>query len=86
MVSITQFHGGTTHNIIPDEVQLSGTMRYLEHETGEMAKKRLTEIVNGVASAHGCIASITLQDGYPVTRNHPEAVNTFFEIAKTNNG
>ena len=82
VVSITQIHGGTTHNIIPDEVTLSGTMRYLERETGEMAKKRFSEIVNGVASAHGCDVSITLSDGYPVTRNHPEAVKTFFEIAK----
>ena len=82
VVSITQIHGGTTHNIIPDEVHLSGTMRYLKQETGEMAKQRFTEIVNGVASAHGCEASITLLDGYPVTKNHPEAVITFFDIAK----
>jgi len=82
VVSITQFHGGTTHNIIPDEVKLSGTMRYLEQETGEMAKKRFTEIVHGIASANGCEASITLRDGYPVTRNHPDAVEAFFEIAK----
>ena len=81
VVSITQIHGGTTHNIIPDEVTLSGTMRYLEQATGEMAKKRFAEIVNGVAEAHGCEASITLRDGYPVTRNHPEAVQAFFEIA-----
>jgi amidohydrolase len=81
VVSITQIHGGTTHNIIPDEVMLSGTMRYLEKETGEMAKLRFTEIVNSVAAAHGCEVKITLHDGYPVTRNHPEAVNTFFDVA-----
>jgi len=81
VVSITQIHGGTTHNIIPDEVKLSGTIRYLEQETGEMAKKRFAEIVHGVASAHGCEATITLRDGYPVTRNHPNAVETFFQIA-----
>lgn len=81
VVSITQIHGGTTHNIIPDEVTLSGTMRYLEIDTGKMAKQRFSEIVESVASAHGCEATITLQDGYPVTRNHPEAVKTFFDIA-----
>ena len=82
VVSITQFHSGTTHNIIPDEVTLSGTMRFLEEDTGALAKKRFTEIVNCVAQAHGCEATITLRDGYPVTRNHPDAVQTFFEIAK----
>ncbi|MBC8309990.1 MAG: amidohydrolase [Phycisphaerales bacterium] len=81
VVSITQFNGGSAHNIIPEEVKLVGTMRYLEQETGEMAKKRFVEIVNGVATAHGCEASITLHDGYPVTRNDEKAVETFFEIA-----
>ena len=81
VVSITQIHGGTTHNIIPDEVTFSGTIRYLEQETGTMAKQRFTEIVESVATAHGCETTITLLDGYPVTKNHPEAVNIFFEIA-----
>jgi len=81
VVSITQIHGGTTHNIIPDEVQLVGTIRYLEKETGEMAKERFHEIVTSVALAHGCTATIALHDGYPVTRNHKTAVQTFFDIA-----
>jgi hippurate hydrolase len=82
VVSITMFHSGTAHNVIPEEVKLVGTMRYLEKETGEMAKRRFREIVNGVAASHGCTASIDLRDGYPVTRNDPKAVETFFEIAK----
>ncbi len=81
VVSITQIHGGTTHNIIPDEVSFSGTIRYLEQETGEMARKRFVEIVEGISAAHGCEATITLRDGYPVTRNHADAVNTFFKVA-----
>ncbi|MCH2146914.1 MAG: amidohydrolase [Phycisphaerales bacterium] len=79
--SITQFHSGTTHNIIPDEVKLNGTMRYLQKETGEMAAKRFKEIVEGVAAAHGCEADVDLKFGYPVTKNHEDAVATFFDIA-----
>ncbi len=79
--SITQFHSGTTHNIIPDEVKLNGTMRYLQKETGEMAARRFKEIVEGVAVAHGCEADVNLKFGYPVTKNHEDAVNTFFNIA-----
>ena len=79
--SITQFHSGTTHNIIPDEVKLNGTMRYLQKETGEMAAKRFKEIVEGVAAAQGCEADVDLKFGYPVTKNHEDAVATFFDIA-----
>ena len=81
VVSITQFHSGTAHNIIPDEVKLVGTMRYLEQETGKMAKQRFKEIVTSVATAYGCKATVDLRDGYPVTRNDPKAVDTFFDIA-----
>ncbi len=81
VVSITQFHSGTAHNIIPEEVKLVGTMRYLEESTGKMAKERFNEIVNSISSAHGCSASIDLRDGYPVTRNDEKAVETFFNIA-----
>jgi amidohydrolase len=83
VVSITQIHGGTTHNIIPEEVKLVGTMRYLEESTGTLAKQRFQEIVEGVAKAHGCRATINLQDGYPVTRNDKNAVDNFLEISRT---
>jgi hippurate hydrolase len=82
VVSLTQVHGGTTHNIIPDEVVVSGTMRYLLPETGEMAKRRITEIAESIALAHGCTALVELKDGYPVTKNDPHAVDEFFRIAK----
>ena len=82
VVSLTQVHGGTTHNIIPDEVVVSGTMRYLLPETGEMAKRRFTEIAESIALAHGCTALVELKDGYPVTKNDPHAVDEFFRIAK----
>ena len=81
VVSITQFNGGTAHNVIPEEVKLVGTMRYLEKETGIMAKERFTDIVTGIAVAHGCTATIDLRDGYPVTRNDQKAVDQFFDIA-----
>lgn len=81
VVSLTQIHGGTTHNIIPGEVTIIGTIRYLEQSTGEMAKLRMKEIVESIAKAHDCKGVVALTDGYPVTRNDPNAVQTFFDIA-----
>ena len=82
VVSLTQIHGGTTHNIIPDEVKITGTMRYLEQMVGKMAKTRFKEIVESVAKAHDCVASVDLTDGYPVTCNDPDAVEQFFSVAR----
>jgi amidohydrolase len=83
VVSLTQIHGGTTHNIIPSSVDITGTIRFLQDPTGKMAKKRVKEISESIAAAHNCSAEVTLTDGYPVTRNDAGAVAQFFEIAKT---
>ncbi|UCD76093.1 MAG: amidohydrolase [Phycisphaerales bacterium] len=77
VVSVTQFHGGTTHNIIPERVMLEGTVRTLKPETQTMATERLKAIAGDVARAHGCRAEVDYIPGYPVTANSPEAVEIF---------
>ena len=73
VVSFTQFHGGSADNVIPEKVQLTGTIRTFEKEIGDMARRRLGEIAEAVAGAHGCKAEVEITEGYPVTYNHPEA-------------
>jgi amidohydrolase len=81
VVSVTQFHAGTTHNIIPDAAELTGTFRTLEDPTRAMVIQRLHDIAEHVAAAHGCTADLEIIDGYPVTRNHPDAVKQFTAAA-----
>lgn len=73
MVTFTQFHGGSADNVIPEKIELRGTIRSFDTEVGESARRRLTEIVEGVATAHGCRAQVQITEGYPVTFNDPEA-------------
>lgn len=73
VVSFTQFHGGSADNVIPEKVQLTGTIRTFEKEVGNMARRRLKEIAESVAQAHECSAKVEIAEGYPVTYNHPEA-------------
>lgn len=82
VVSITQFHGGTTHNIIPETVELMGTVRTLLPETQELAIRRINEIATHIAAAHGCEAEVDYQIGYPVTNNHADAVKIFNDTAR----
>jgi len=81
VVSTTQIHAGTTHNIIPDDVVMSGTVRTLRTETQQMAIERIKAIADGVARAHGCRAEVDYQIAYPVTLNDAGAVDTFRETA-----
>ncbi|ACJ15833.1 bifunctional carboxypeptidase/aminoacylase [Thermococcus onnurineus NA1] len=69
VVSVTAINGGTTFNVIPEEVTLKGTFRYYKPEVGEMIKKRMAEIIEGVAKTHGARAEFSINDLVPPTIN-----------------
>lgn len=58
------------HNVIPATVTMTGTVRTLDKGVRDLAQKRLHEIVDLTARAHGCSAQIDYDRGYPVTFNH----------------
>lgn len=70
VVSVTQFHAGSAHNIIAASARVSGTVRTLKPEMRDLVEKRIREIVGGIAAAHGASAAIDYDRNYPVTRNH----------------
>ena len=69
--SVTKFNGGFAHNVIPDTVKLSGTVRTLTPEMRDLAEERLKAIATGIAASHGASASVRYIRSYPVTVNHP---------------
>lgn len=70
VVSVTTIHGGEALNVIPDTVELGGTVRWFDPEVGERVRERMAATVEGVAAAHGATASLVYERGYPPTRNH----------------
>src|SRR5690606_8162776 len=65
-------HGGVRHNIIPDDVELTGTIRTFDDAMREDILARLGHVAEHVAAANGATveARIPVRDGYPVTFNH----------------
>ncbi len=74
VVSITQFHAGDAHNVIPQTAKLVGTIRSLKNELRDLAMTNLRRTAEGIAAALGGEASVSDEDilPYPVTYNHPE--------------
>lgn len=70
VVSVTMIRGGDTHNIIPDAVELMGTVRTLKRELSVLAEERMRAICRGVADAHGLTIDFDYDPNYPVTHNH----------------
>ena len=74
VVSFGAINGGVRSNIIPDEVELIGTIRTFDQDMRKDIKKRLGEIAKSAAETLGATAITKIDDGYPVTVNNPELV------------
>lgn len=72
VVSVTKFHAGTAHNIIPEEAHLSGTVRTLDEAMRDLAEARIAQIAAGIAAAHGAQAVVDYERACPVTVNHAD--------------
>ncbi len=72
VVSITQFHGGTAHNVIPGEVRLAGTARSFSKTVRALLRERMNAIASGIAAAYGVSVEIENRDIFSVLENHPE--------------
>ena len=73
--------GGERVNIIPDEAVLQGTLRSFSDPVRELLRRRVREVVEGTARAHGCVGHLELRPGYPAVVNAPEAVARVREAA-----
>ena len=72
VVSVTQFHAGTTMNVIPQTAMIMGTCRALNRNVQDMIEARMEQIIAGIASAHGLSATIDYDRRYPVLVNTDE--------------
>ncbi len=81
VITVTQIHAGTAHNIIPDRVLLTGTIRTLSPERRRDVRPALRQLAEGIAAAHDCRAEVTITDGFPPTVNDPRAVDLVEAVA-----
>lgn len=82
VVTVTQVHTGTAHNVIPDEAMLAGTIRTLSPEHRAKAHELLAETARATASAHGVEADCTITPGFPVTLCDARAVALGAKVAR----
>jgi hippurate hydrolase len=74
VLSVTMFHAGDAFNIIPQRVELAGTVRTLDEDVRALMETRLKEVTIGLVSTLGGRAMVNYQRGYPVTVNAAEPV------------
>jgi amidohydrolase len=82
VVTIGSIHGGSAPNIIPDFVDLQGTVRAFKDDVMQALRERIRDIVAGVASAMGVEASLSFsENGTPATVNDPAMAKIVRDLA-----
>ena len=71
VITIGSIHGGVRGNIIPDRVEMAGTIRTFDAGERELLLSKLHSTVNGIAEAAGATATFSIGTSNPVTGNDP---------------
>jgi amidohydrolase len=69
VLSVTRLQGGHSHNVLPAEATLTGTVRSFDPVSQDLIEAALREAVAGVALGHGVQAEVTYHRYYPATVN-----------------
>jgi len=70
VLTIGSIHGSTRNNIIPDHVEMQGTLRSFDEEMREEAQKRIVTTAEAIAASSGAKAKVSFGPvAYPVTTN-----------------
>ena len=81
VLSVCTLHGGKVFNVIPSEVEFSGTVRCLNNEVRNGIEDKINKILSGVSQSFGCEYELTYEYGVPATVNNPEVINAITEAA-----
>jgi amidohydrolase len=71
IVTVGAIHGGVRNNIIPDQVEMIGTIRSLDAKMRDDIHARIKRTAEDIAKSGGAIAEVTITNGYPITYNDP---------------
>jgi amidohydrolase len=77
VVTIGSIHGGVRSNIIPEQVEMLGTLRALSVQDEKLLINRVKQIATKTAEAHGATVEIQIpySSHYPVTFNDVDLTN-----------
>ena len=70
VISVGSIHSGIRFNIIPESLEMIGTIRTLDKDMKELIRSRMLEMVPTIAKAYRAEATVEIQDGADITFNN----------------
>ncbi|WGD51094.1 M20 family metallopeptidase [Bradyrhizobium sp. CB1650] len=81
VISVTKLKAAQANNIIPDTVEMGGTVRTLVPALRDFAEKQMPVIARGIAAAYGADIEFAYRRYVPVTLNHAEETELAIKAA-----
>ena len=72
VVTVGKFSGGVRNNIIPEEVEMHGTIRAFDTLMQKEIHEKIRRTATRIAESQGATAEVDIIIQYPVTINHPQ--------------
>ncbi len=69
VISITQFHGGDTFNVIPNEIEISGCTRSFSPKVQALMETTMQKMAADISAAYGATSEFFYERRYPPTVN-----------------
>lgn len=82
VVSVTRFTAGNTWNVLPESVELEGTVRTHNSEIRAQIPHRMTALIQGIAAGFGATAELAWIEGPPALINTPAWADVALELAQ----
>lgn len=80
VLSVGRIQGGTAFNVIPETVELQGTLRTFRPETRRHIMARVETLAETVAAGFRCTAAVTWVERTPALVNHPAVTQRMREV------
>ena len=86
VITVGKIDGGVRNNIVPESVEMIGTIRTLDTEMQKSIHQRIKTTAENIAESWGATADVQIITGYPVTYNNPELTAEMLPTVKATAG
>ncbi|KPV44472.1 N-acyl-L-amino acid amidohydrolase [Alicyclobacillus ferrooxydans] len=82
VLTITKIHGGTAYNVIPETVELGGTVRSYNPTLRDSVPGLMERIIGGITEAHGATFQLDYRRGYSPLINDQDLSERVSDVLK----
>lgn len=82
VISVTKLKAADGYNIIPDQVEMAGTVRTLTPSLRDFAERQILAIAQGIARGFGADVEFRYLRSVPVAYNHADETNIAIKAAR----